>query len=165
MVTMDYWIALLRCRQMENCFVKDLYSVIPQIEKVIEYRIYGHLAEITENAQRMPVNLFTAKTSICHNPISYIYSFLDVLKEIPLNTYIKINSVHEPVACKNITYKERHEYVGILVKLYKKNKIIDLILRKSFVSNIINKLYSNHMLLHTYVYKLKNDGCLWTLFI
>lgn len=126
--------------EVENCFVEDLYSVIPQNEKVIKYADYLVDNYISDEAIFKPeiwascTNSRERTTNACesfhsqfnknfYSPHPDIYRFLDVLKEVQLDTYIKINSVHEPVACKNVKYGKRHEYVGNLVNVYKNNGI------------------------------------------
>jgi hypothetical protein len=60
--------------------------------------------------QQTRVNLFTAilmQISVSHPAI---YRFIEILKDIQLNTYIKINSDDLPVTCTNLKYKKRVEY-------------------------------------------------------
>jgi hypothetical protein len=77
-------------------------QTLPYLYKPNYYKISG-----TTNACESFHSNFKANFYVSHPAI---YRFIEILKDIQLNTYIKINSDDLPVTCTNLKYKKRVEY-------------------------------------------------------
>jgi len=52
-----------------------------------------------------------------------IFIFLDILKQIQLENYIKINSINKPHKYRNSKSKKKYAYMQDIIKKYKNNEI------------------------------------------
>lgn len=153
-LTWSFGLLFLDSNDVGTCFAEDLYSVIPQNENVIKYADYlvdnyisndavfppsiwascTSSTERTTNACESFHSKFNANFYVAHPDI---FRFISVLKGIQLNTTIKINSVHLPVYCKNISYRKHHSYICNLICLYKSNSIT----RFNFIKSVCHQYY------------------------
>lgn len=135
-----FGLLFLNPNEVEDCFVEDLYSDIPQNDKVIEYADYlveNYISddsvfppqiwascssdkERTTNACESFHSHFNSSFYVAHPDI---FKFINVLKDVQVNSYIKINSVNLPKVCNNTMYRKRNDYVTNLINLYVNNSI------------------------------------------
>lgn len=110
-------------------FAEDLYSIIPENARVIQYADYL-VDNYISNDSSFPPDIWACcdssterTTNACESFHSHfnssfycthpdIFRFITVLLDIQLNSYIKINSVHLPTISGNSAYKKRQQYVS-----------------------------------------------------
>lgn len=125
---------------VENCFVEDLFAELPQSNHVVAYADYLVDNYIKEDAT-FPPNIWAScnssterTTNACESfhsnfnknfYVSHpdIFRFIDVLKDLQISTYIKMNSTDLPATLKNVKYRKCLEYKNNLINSYK-NKFI-----------------------------------------
>jgi hypothetical protein len=93
--------------------VKNFWSIIIYPMILFLFRKYEHLVRIVQNALQNACESFHS----FYVPQLNIFKFIEILKDVQLYTYIKLNSTHLPVSCKNSQYKKRYKYVTNLIKL------------------------------------------------
>lgn len=140
--------------EVADSFVEDFYSVIPNDNRVVKYADYLVTNYIEESAL-FPPHLWASctatieKTTNCceafhshfnssfNRPHPNIFTFIYALKDVQLNTYIKINSLDIPRKFTNCESTKRMQYVANLIQLYK-NKNIS---RFQFVKSVSYNYY------------------------
>lgn len=135
-----FGLLFLNPNEVENSFVDDLYSVMPSNEKCVKYADYlvdNYICEVatfTPDMWASCTQSLERTTNGCEsfhskfNESFYmshpdIFKFIDVIKDVQLNTYIKIVSVHLDHSFKKNKYKKKHDYVANLINLYKTKQI------------------------------------------
>lgn len=151
-----FGLIFLDAAEVEDCFVEDLYSQMPQNQSLIQYadylvdnyvaddsvftpNIWAFCSSTTERSTNACESFHSKFNASFYNAHPNIYKFIDILKDVQLNTYIKINSVHLPVTHRNVNYKKRNEYVTNLINLYKNGQITRFNFIKSVCYNFIKK--------------------------
>lgn len=136
----SFGLMYLNPNEVDDCFVEDLYSIIPQDQNVIHYADYLVDNYLSEDAFFNPQLWAYCSSSLEHTtnaceafhrtfnsffyvPHPDIYRFVSVLQEIQLHTYIKLNSIgllRRPV---NKKQKDKMNRVSDCISLYEKKHI------------------------------------------
>lgn len=140
-LTYIFGLPLLDPEEVSDCFVFDLCSIQPNTSlKLNEFTDFLIENYISEEA-RFPPHIWAANiasaertTNACESFHAHfnsqfysshpnIYVFLDVLKNIQTDVYIKLNSLDLPVSVNNKRYRMRLQYLNSLVNKYQSKEI------------------------------------------
>lgn len=145
-----FGLPFLNPENVEECFLQFM-AILPSCTKIQSFADYLVENYIEEDAKFHPTvwaactsstemttngcESFHSKfNSLFYAPHPNLYVFLDVLKNIQIDTYIKLNSAHVPKHITNKNYKTRLANLADNIELYNKNKItmLNFVQRASF---------------------------------
>lgn len=146
-----FGLPLLNQEDVENCIIEDFISIMPKHEKLNEFMDYI-IENYIDSGAKFPISMWAEMnsssertTNVCesfhskYNSLFYthhpdIYTFLEILKKIQIDTKIAIRTATQTTkkpkgsTCKKITYIEDN------IKQFKNNKIsrFDFVKRMAF---------------------------------
>ena len=125
--------------EVGDSFTEDLFSIMPENEKVIKYADYLVDTYISEEASYPPEvwaeqsNCITRTTNACESFNSHfnssfysshpnLFTFLEKLKEFQVFTYVKIQSVQEKKK-NNSHIEKKQKMIQIYIDKYRNSEI------------------------------------------
>lgn len=136
-----FGLPFLQPSEVSDCFALDLMSTQPNDSRVIEFSDYILENYIDEQQAKLPPKIWasctssvTRTTNCCEsfhskfNECFYktypsLFMFINVLNNFQTQTYVKLNSVHEPVRHKDLKTKCRQVFLEEKIADYFVNKI------------------------------------------
>ena len=134
-----FGLAMLEPSDVSDCFVFSLMSVIPTNQKLIKFADYltdNYIDEYslfppsiwasateTERTTNACESFHSKFNSYFYNAHPNIFLFIDVLKNIQIDTYVKMNSVKTPHEIKNKLYLRKKLFFKDKITLYNSKTI------------------------------------------